>query len=102
MLARAARQALTPHAAITGREAGLRVLTASGRTSWQSWKIVERSVVKLPWSSACRDQDTDIRARMPALPASLRSVLDGIAQPAPDAPILMPGYPQPSPPNRRS
>jgi lysophospholipase L1-like esterase len=60
-------------------------------------QIVERCVVKLPWSSACRDQDTDIRARMTALPTSLRSVLDGIAQRAPDARVLVLGYPQPFP-----
>ncbi|WP_285579667.1 SGNH/GDSL hydrolase family protein [Actinoallomurus iriomotensis] len=60
-------------------------------------EIVERCVVKLPWSSACRAQDTDIRTRMAALPTSLRSALDGIAQRAPYARVLVLGYPRPFP-----
>ncbi|WP_329252903.1 SGNH/GDSL hydrolase family protein [Actinoallomurus sp. NBC_01490] len=60
-------------------------------------QIVQKCVVKLPWSSACRDQNTDIRTRMAALPGSLRSVLDGIARRAPYARVLVLGYPRPFP-----
>ncbi|MFB9831598.1 SGNH/GDSL hydrolase family protein [Actinoallomurus acaciae] len=60
-------------------------------------EIVKRCVVKLPWSSACRDQDAGIRARTAALPTSLRSVLDRIAQRAPYARVVVLGYPRPFP-----
>ena len=60
-------------------------------------EIVTRCVVRLPWSSACRDQDADIRARMSALPAGLASVFDEIGRRAPRARAIMLGYPRPFP-----
>jgi hypothetical protein len=60
-------------------------------------EIVTRCVVRLPWSSACRDQDPDIRARMAGLPAGLASVFDQIGRRAPKARIIVLGYPRPFP-----
>jgi GDSL-like Lipase/Acylhydrolase family len=59
--------------------------------------IVTRCVVRLPWSSACRDQDADIRARMSALPAGLASVFEQIGRRAPRARLIVLGYPRPFP-----
>lgn len=60
-------------------------------------QIVTRCVVRLPWSSACRDQDADIRARMAALPSGLASVFDQIGRRAPKARVIVLGYPRPFP-----
>ncbi|MEV5754745.1 SGNH/GDSL hydrolase family protein [Actinoallomurus sp. NPDC052308] len=60
-------------------------------------EIVTRCVVRLPWSSACRDQDAGIRARMAAVPAGLASVFDQIGRRAPNARIVVLGYPRPFP-----
>jgi lysophospholipase L1-like esterase len=60
-------------------------------------EIVTRCVVRLPWSSACRDQGPDVRARMSALPAGLASVFDQIGRRAPKARVIVLGYPRPFP-----
>lgn len=59
--------------------------------------VLVRCIVKLPWSSACRDQEPQVRARLAALRGGLVRVLDRLGAKAPYARLLVLGYPRPFP-----
>lgn len=59
--------------------------------------VLARCIVKLPWSSACRDQEPEINARLTELSGRLAQVFDGLTNAAPYARVLVLGYPRPFP-----
>jgi lysophospholipase L1-like esterase len=56
--------------------------------------IAEHCLIKLPWSSACRDQDSAVRARIARLATELPALFQRITARAPSARIIMLGYPR--------
>src|SRR5690606_28063243 len=65
--------------------------------------VLTECIVKLPWSSQCVDQDAAVRRRIGELRGSLRTVLAEIRARAPEARVILLGYPRPFPaaPDRR-
>lgn len=59
--------------------------------------VLTECIVKLPWSSACVDQDAEVRRRIGELRGSIRTVLSEIRTRAPEARVLLLGYPRPFP-----
>jgi lysophospholipase L1-like esterase len=59
--------------------------------------VLARCVVKLPWSSACRDQEPEVDARLGELRGRLAGVLGRLTRAAPYARVLVLGYPRPFP-----
>ncbi|MFI6707287.1 SGNH/GDSL hydrolase family protein [Nonomuraea sp. NPDC050478] len=65
--------------------------------------VLTECIVKFPWSSACVDQDAEVRRRIGELRGSMRAVLAEIRTRAPEARVVLLGYPRPfpaSPPGR--
>ncbi|MFG1944527.1 SGNH/GDSL hydrolase family protein [Nonomuraea sp. NPDC048826] len=59
--------------------------------------VLTGCIIKLPWSSACVDQDAEVRRRIGELRAGMRAVLSEIRVRAPEARIVLLGYPRPFP-----
>ncbi|WP_018657172.1 SGNH/GDSL hydrolase family protein [Actinomadura flavalba] len=57
-------------------------------------KIIANCVVKLPWSGKCTGQGPEIAGRMAELRVALPTVLDRITAAAPNARVLVMGYPR--------
>ncbi|WP_049564061.1 SGNH/GDSL hydrolase family protein [Nonomuraea sp. SBT364] len=59
--------------------------------------VLTECIAKLPWSSACVDQDAEVRRRIEELRPRLREVLAQIRARAPRARVIVLGYPRPFP-----
>lgn len=59
--------------------------------------VLTGCIAKLPWSSACVDQDAEVSRRIEGLRPGLRRVLTEIRSRAPRARIVLLGYPRPFP-----
>ncbi|MGW0482304.1 SGNH/GDSL hydrolase family protein [Nonomuraea sp. NPDC003214] len=59
--------------------------------------VLTECIAKLPWSSACVDQDARVRQRIDELRPRLRQVLAEIRARAPEARVIVLGYPRPFP-----
>lgn len=59
--------------------------------------VLRACIVKVPWSSACTDQDAAVSGRIDQLRSSVRTVLREIRVRAPFARIIVVGYPRPFP-----
>ncbi|WP_171075334.1 SGNH/GDSL hydrolase family protein [Nonomuraea basaltis] len=60
-------------------------------------KVLTSCIAKLPWSSACVDQDTAVSRRIDRLRPNLGKVLRELRVRAPGARIVVLGYPRPFP-----
>nr|WP_055503058.1 SGNH/GDSL hydrolase family protein [Nonomuraea pusilla] len=60
-------------------------------------QVLTGCIVKLPWSSACVDQDADVASRIAALRPNLLTLLRELRVRAPEARIIVLGYPRPFP-----
>ncbi|MFI7124260.1 SGNH/GDSL hydrolase family protein [Nonomuraea sp. NPDC050153] len=60
-------------------------------------KVLTACIVKLPWSSACVEQDAAVSRRIDELRPSLLKVLRELRTRAPNARIIVLGYPRPFP-----
>jgi lysophospholipase L1-like esterase len=60
-------------------------------------KVLTGCIVKLPWSSACVEQDAAVARRIDELRPSLTKVLRELRTRAPNARIIVLGYPRPFP-----
>ncbi|MEV0149637.1 SGNH/GDSL hydrolase family protein [Nonomuraea sp. NPDC050733] len=60
-------------------------------------RVLTACIVKLPWSSACVDQDGEVARRVGGLRESLLGVLRELRVRAPRARIVVVGYPRPFP-----
>ncbi|WP_185844441.1 SGNH/GDSL hydrolase family protein [Nonomuraea sp. WAC 01424] len=59
--------------------------------------VLTGCIVKLPWSSACVDQDAEVAQRIDELRPSLFKVLGELRARAPRARVIVLGYPRPFP-----
>ncbi|MFI7446907.1 SGNH/GDSL hydrolase family protein [Nonomuraea sp. NPDC049714] len=59
--------------------------------------VLTACIAKLPWSSACVDQEAEVTRRLERLRPSLREVLREIRSRAPRARVIVLGYPRPFP-----
>lgn len=64
--------------------------------------VLVRCIVKIPWSSACRDQEAQVGERLAALRGGLSRVLGELTAKAPYARVLVLGYPRPFPAEPRA
>ncbi|SDI06695.1 SGNH/GDSL hydrolase family protein [Nonomuraea jiangxiensis] len=62
-------------------------------------KVLTSCIVKLPWSTACVDQDQAVARRIQELGPNLLKVLKEIRVRAPNARVIVLGYPRPFPEN---
>jgi lysophospholipase L1-like esterase len=60
-------------------------------------KVLTACIAKLPWSSACVDQDAAVARRIEQLRTDMRKVLRELRVRAPNARIIVLGYPRPFP-----
>lgn len=59
--------------------------------------VLQACIAKLPWSTACTDQDAAVNQRIVRLRASVLQVLGAIRARAPLARVIVLGYPRPFP-----
>jgi lysophospholipase L1-like esterase len=57
-------------------------------------RVLTACMIKVPWGGGCRDQGSEVAARMAALRVSFADVLDKITTRAPSARVLVLGYPR--------
>ncbi|SDM00614.1 GDSL-like Lipase/Acylhydrolase family protein [Nonomuraea maritima] len=76
--------------------AGLITLSIGGNDAGFT-QVLTTCIVKLPWSSACVDQDAAVGRRIDELATNLRTVLHELRVRAPDARVIVLGYPRPFP-----
>ncbi|MBF8188691.1 SGNH/GDSL hydrolase family protein, partial [Nonomuraea sp. K274] len=62
-------------------------------------KVLTGCIVKLPWSTACVDQDTAVNRRIEQLGPNLLKVLRELRVRAPGSRVIVLGYPRPFPEN---
>jgi lysophospholipase L1-like esterase len=62
-------------------------------------KVLTGCIVKIPWSSACVDQDAAVSRRIEELRTSMLQVLRELRVRAPGARVIVLGYPRPFPEN---
>ncbi|MFB4274976.1 MULTISPECIES: SGNH/GDSL hydrolase family protein [unclassified Nonomuraea] len=62
-------------------------------------RVLTGCIVKIPWSSACVDQDAAVGRRIEELSTSMREVLRELRVRAPGARVIVLGYPRPFPEN---
>ncbi|MFC7587448.1 SGNH/GDSL hydrolase family protein [Nonomuraea antimicrobica] len=77
-------------------DASLVTLSIGGNDAGFS-KVLTGCIVKLPWSSACVDQDAAVNRRIDELRTSLLKVLRELRVRAPQARVVVLGYPRPFP-----
>lgn len=76
--------------------AGLVTLSIGGNDAGFT-DVLTGCIVKLPWSSACVDQEADVARRIAELRPSLYRVLAELRARAPRARVIVLGYPRPFP-----
>lgn len=77
-------------------KASLVTLSIGGNDAGFS-NVLKGCIAKLPWSSACADQEPQVAQRIEGLRASMRQVLTAIRARAPYARVIVLGYPRPFP-----
>ncbi|MCF6475857.1 SGNH/GDSL hydrolase family protein [Nonomuraea sp. MG754425] len=83
---------------ITRVSAGTSLVTLSiGGNDAGFSKVLTGCIVKLPWSSACVDQDAAVGRRIEELRTSMLEVLREVRVRAPQARVIVLGYPRPFP-----
>ncbi|MFG1701885.1 SGNH/GDSL hydrolase family protein [Nonomuraea sp. M3C6] len=85
-----------PQISRVGPSASLVTLSIGGNDAGFT-KVLTGCIVKLPWSTACVDQDTAVGRRIEELRPSLLKVLRELRVRAPDARVIVLGYPRPFP-----
>jgi lysophospholipase L1-like esterase len=76
--------------------AGLVTLSIGGNDAGFT-KVLTGCIVKLPWSSACVDQQAAVDRRIAELRADMLAVLKELRARAPNARVIVLGYPRPFP-----
>ncbi|MEU8322706.1 SGNH/GDSL hydrolase family protein [Nonomuraea sp. NPDC048881] len=85
-----------PQITRVGPSASLVTLSIGGNDAGFT-DVLTGCIVKLPWSSACVDQDATVARRIAELRPSLTRVLGELRARAPGARIIVLGYPRPFP-----
>ncbi|YCK40429.1 SGNH/GDSL hydrolase family protein [Actinomadura sp. ATCC 39365] len=85
-----------PQITRVGPSASLVTLSIGGNDAGFT-DVLTGCIVKLPWSSACVDQDAAVARRIAELRPSLTRVLGELRARAPGARIIVLGYPRPFP-----
>ncbi len=85
-----------PQISRVGPEASLITLSIGGNDAGFS-KVLTACIAKLPWSSACVDQDAAVGHRIGQLRADMLKVLRELRGRSPEARIVVLGYPRPFP-----
>ncbi|MEV0164150.1 lysophospholipase L1-like esterase [Nonomuraea fuscirosea] len=85
-----------PQITRVGPAASLITLSIGGNDAGFS-KVLTGCIVKIPWSSACVDQDTAVRRRIDELRTDMGKVLRELRVRAPGARVIVLGYPRPFP-----
>ncbi|NUW39852.1 SGNH/GDSL hydrolase family protein [Nonomuraea rhodomycinica] len=85
-----------PQVARVDRSTSLVTVTIGGNDAGFA-RVLTACIVKLPWSSACVDQDAEVARRVDGLRSSLHGVLRELRSRAPQARIVVLGYPRPFP-----
>ncbi|MEU0571188.1 SGNH/GDSL hydrolase family protein [Nonomuraea sp. NPDC005983] len=85
-----------PQITRVGPETSLVTLSIGGNDAGFT-PVLTGCIVKLPWSSACVEQDTQVSQRIAGLRPSLLKVLRELRGRAPNARIIVLGYPRPFP-----
>jgi lysophospholipase L1-like esterase len=79
-----------------GRTATLVTLSIGGNDAGFT-DVLTDCIVKLPWSSACVDQEAEVAKRIAGLRPSMLKVLRELRARAPGARVIVLGYPRPFP-----
>ncbi|MFI7613010.1 SGNH/GDSL hydrolase family protein [Nonomuraea terrae] len=83
---------------ITRVDAGAGLVTLSiGGNDAGFTEVLTGCIVKLPWSSACVDQEAAVGRRIGELQANMMTVLKELRVRAPNARVIVLGYPRPFP-----
>lgn len=85
-----------PQITRVGPSASLVTLSIGGNDAGFT-KVLTACIAKLPWSTACVDQDAAVARRIAELRPSMIKVLRELRGRAPDARIVVLGYPRPFP-----
>ncbi|MFI7110476.1 SGNH/GDSL hydrolase family protein [Nonomuraea sp. NPDC050227] len=85
-----------PQITRVGPSASLVTLSIGGNDAGFT-DVLTGCIVKLPWSSACVDQDATVARRIAELRPSLTRVLGELRARAPGARVIVLGYPRPFP-----
>ncbi|MEV0199719.1 SGNH/GDSL hydrolase family protein [Nonomuraea sp. NPDC050691] len=85
-----------PQVARVDRSTSLVTVTIGGNDAGFA-RVLTACIVKLPWSSACVDQDAEVARRVDGLRSGLHGVLRELRARAPQARIIVLGYPRPFP-----
>ncbi|WP_433442005.1 SGNH/GDSL hydrolase family protein [Nonomuraea sp. CA-141351] len=85
-----------PQITRVGPSASLVTLSIGGNDTGFT-KVLTGCIVKLPWSSACVEQDAAVARRIEELGPSMLKVLRELRVRAPNARIIVLGYPRPFP-----
>ncbi|NUP00869.1 MAG: SGNH/GDSL hydrolase family protein, partial [Nonomuraea sp.] len=85
-----------PQITRVGPSASLVTLSIGGNDAGFT-DVLTGCIVKLPWSSACVDQDAEVARRIADLRPSLYKVLGELRARAPRARVIVLGYPRPFP-----
>ncbi|TMR12183.1 SGNH/GDSL hydrolase family protein [Nonomuraea zeae] len=85
-----------PQISRVGPDASLVTLSIGGNDAGFT-KVLTGCIVKLPWSAACVDQDAAVARRIEQLRPSMLQVLGELRARAPNARIIVLGYPRPFP-----
>ncbi|QFY08389.1 SGNH/GDSL hydrolase family protein [Nonomuraea phyllanthi] len=85
-----------PQISRVGPSASLVTLSIGGNDAGFT-KVLTGCIVKLPWSSACVEQDAAVERRIQQLRPSMLKVLRELRTRAPDARVIVLGYPRPFP-----
>lgn len=85
-----------PQISRVNAKASLVTLSIGGNDAGFS-NVLKECIAKLPWSTACTDQESVVAERIDRLRASIRQVLTAIRTRAPEARVIMLGYPRPFP-----
>ncbi|MFB9470741.1 SGNH/GDSL hydrolase family protein [Nonomuraea salmonea] len=85
-----------PQISRVGPGASLVTLSIGGNDAGFT-KVLTGCIVKLPWSSACVDQETAVNRRIDELRTSVLRVLRELRVRAPQARVIVLGYPRPFP-----
>ncbi|MGW0802918.1 SGNH/GDSL hydrolase family protein [Nonomuraea sp. NPDC002799] len=85
-----------PQITRVGPSTGLVTLSIGGNDAGFT-KVLTGCIVKLPWSAACVDQDVAVARRIEQLGPDLLRVLRELRTRAPNARVIVLGYPRPFP-----
>lgn len=85
-----------PQVSRVGQETSLVTVSIGGNDAGFT-DVLKGCILRLPWSDGCTAQEATVRDRIAAMTPTLRQVLLEIRQRAPQARIIVLGYPRPFP-----